>query len=304
MLPNFPRFTGLTLSDQQELEQFIRAHPPHSDYNLASLWSYDTDRSLKLSTLNDNLVAIFADYITGLPLISFLGTHKTAQTIHTLIEHQRSHSSSPAISLLHQETIDALPKNHPYTISEDRDNFDYVMRIDDLVSMKGTKYLKKRTKVHAFEREHGNRTRTQILDLSQQKTHKAIIALFLRWETQRNKSRAETERELDAIEKLLKSAKKFSLHGIGVFSGDELVAFAIDEVIHGNHGVTHFEKADLRFRGVYEYLKRQSAIHLDTLGCRYINFEQDLGIAGLRGAKLSYRPDHFVKKYTLSLPGL
>lgn len=304
MLPTYPQFTRLKLADQKELEDFIQSHPPHSDYNLASLWSYDTDNSIRITKLNGNLVAVFADYITQQPLISFLGINNPKQTIATLIDDQQKLGTPASVSLLSQETINALPKGHPYIISEDRDNFDYIIKTDDLVAMKGTKYLKKRTKIHAFERKHGTDARTQTLDLSDRKIYEAILALFLRWETQRNKPRQETQRELDAIKKLLGSVKKFSLHGIGILVENELIAFAIDEVIHDNHGVTHFEKADMHYRGVYEYLKRQSASHLQRLGCQYINFEQDLGKEGLRSAKLAYRPIRFVKKFTVTLPRL
>jgi len=33
--------------------------------------------------------------------------------------------------------------------------------------------------------------------------------------------------------------------------------------------------------------------------CRYVNFMEDMGLEGLRKAKLSYHPDHFIHKSIL-----
>jgi hypothetical protein len=38
---------------------------------------------------------------------------------------------------------------------------------------------------------------------------------------------------------------------------------------------------------------------LRALGCEFINFEQDMGIAGLKQAKRLWRPVKYLKKYTI-----
>ena len=79
-----------------------------------------------------------------------------------------------------------------------------------------------------------------------------------------------------------------------------LVGFSIIEVAHDGYGFIQFEKADTTFVGVFQYLKRETARVLQAAGCRFINYEQDLGIAGIRKAKLSYHPVYMLKKFAVS----
>jgi hypothetical protein len=36
--------------------------------------------------------------------------------------------------------------------------------------------------------------------------------------------------------------------------------------------------------------------------CRFVNREQDMGVTGLRNAKMSYNPVKFIKKYRVYIP--
>ena len=66
----------------------------------------------------------------------------------------------------------------------------------------------------------------------------------------------------------------------------------------GSIAVVHFEKARTDFRGSYQYINYAFAQSLSEQVV-YINREQDLGDEGLRHAKMSYKPEGFVKKYRL-----
>ena len=80
MIPEFPEFKKLELSDKEDVEAFTKKFPPYSDFNFVSMWSWDIKGEMRLSILNGNLVVRFTDYITGDPFYSFLGNNKTNET--------------------------------------------------------------------------------------------------------------------------------------------------------------------------------------------------------------------------------
>ena len=60
--------------------------------------------------------------------------------------------------------------------------------------------------------------------------------------------------------------------------------------------VTYFEKAEAEVPGLYPLINQQMAANLLN-DVKYINREEDMGLEGLRKAKLSYHPSKFIKKY-------
>lgn len=59
------------------------------------------------------------------------------------------------------------------------------------------------------------------------------------------------------------------------------------------------EKGDRSILGIYSVLNQQFALCCGE-GCRYLNWEEDVAVPGLRQAKLSYKPDILLQKYILS----
>ncbi len=78
----------------------------------------------------------------------------------------------------------------------------------------------------------------------------------------------------------------------------KLEAFSIGENLNDNMAVIHIEKANPDIRGLYPYINQQFLVN-EFSDIEFINREEDLGIEGLRKAKLSYHPSRFVEKYTV-----
>jgi hypothetical protein len=65
----------------------------------------------------------------------------------------------------------------------------------------------------------------------------------------------------------------------------------------GKNTVTvHVEKANIEYRGLYQAINNEFCKHVAS-HVKYINREEDMGIPGLRKAKLSYHPIKLVENY-------
>ena len=73
-------------------------------------------------------------------------------------------------------------------------------------------------------------------------------------------------------------------------------AFSIGERLNPDTAVIHLEIANPRYDGLAQFINREF-VKNEWAALKYINREQDMGIAGLRRAKMSYYPHHLVKKF-------
>src|SRR3989344_6357117 len=108
MIPEFPEFKNLELSDKEDVEKFTGKFPPYSDFNFVSMWSWDIKGEMRLSMLNENLVVRFTDYLTGEPFYSFLGDNKVNETVEELLEFSKKESLPLELKLIPEEVVKDL----------------------------------------------------------------------------------------------------------------------------------------------------------------------------------------------------
>ena len=93
---------------------------------------------------------------------------------------------------------------------------------------------------------------------------------------------------------MLKNSSNLDFIGMVVYVNDKISAFTIGEKVNENMAIIHIEKADTDIRGLSNFINR-SFVDNYFKDVPYINREQDLGIEGLRHAKLSYMPVKLAK---------
>ncbi len=300
MIPTFPHFKTLEISDKENILKHTGKFPPYSDFNFVSLWAWNTGENTQVSTLNNNLVIKFHDYLNGKPFYSFIGTNDAIHTTEQLLDFTENEGLEEKLTLIPESNFDgnSLQKiQGKLSLAEDRDNFDYILDIQNIASMEGADLHQKRKMVNHFieKYKHTDTEETHHLTKEDEQT---VMDFFVYWEKVRNKDRKDTETEMNATKRLFLEPAKLDLFVTYVESEGKMVGYTIFEVVDKDYCVSDFQKADLNFEGATEFMNQTVAKYLNEKGISYLNIEQDMGIDGLRRAKLDYDPT-FLKKYII-----
>lgn len=302
-IPGFPSFAPLRFSHRAAIEHVVTAFVPYSDFNFTSLICYDTQHSLRLSVLNGNLVVRFRDYITGKPFYSFLGRNRVSETIEQVIKLSVAEGLPAELRLVPQEVVDAAGDSFRdgFIATEDLDSFDYVLSVERLLMLDGL-LRSKRERIEKLKRQHPGLC-AEPISLGDSHHAKLVRGMCKLWQAKKSRSDEEFDNECAAISRSIIFADRIEFVCLGAFLGDSLVGFTINEVVHDGFYMAHFGKADPELRGCAAYLESETAITMRKLGCSQMNFQQDLGLAGLRASKSAWRPHRYLKKYRVRHAG-
>lgn len=178
----------------------------------------------------------------------------------------------------------------------DRDSFDYIYNINDLADLKGRKFQRKRNHLNRFRQAHPNHRLVPI-------THENIAqaeALVARWYTLRLQEDPTSDFHMEqaAIRKALGQREALGLEGLMLLDDGAPIAMAMGSALSPDTFDIHFEKALDIADGAYAAINQGFAAYLREKypHLRWLDREDDMGLEGLRKAKLSYCPDHMIEK--------
>jgi hypothetical protein len=178
----------------------------------------------------------------------------------------------------------------------DRDGFDYVYAIEDLAELKGKKFQKKRNHLNRFWAENPDGVLEPLSDENCAQAAELVETWYrLRLEADPH---ADFQMEQTAIKKALVHRKELALEGMLLRRGSEYVAMTMGSRLNPNTFDIHFEKALDIADGAYAAINNGFAKYLREKypEIRFLNREDDMGLEGLRKAKMSYNPHHMIEK--------
>ncbi len=295
MISDFPKFTKLDISHKKDIKQITTKFDPYSDFNFTSLFVWDTKDNTSISNLNGNLVIRMPDYISGKNIYSILGNSKIDESIHELLKTTR------ILDMVPEVVVDSISKKSDFNIEQNVDQFDYIYRISELARLPGGRYRGKRKRISKFLRENIDSMSLRKIRFSDKSDITIIKQLFYEWVIERERTVLETESEGLALNRMLANASELNLMGLLIYIDGLCVGYSINEILDDDYAICHFQKTKLRFEYIDIFFSSLVAKELHHYGCINTNWEQDLGIQGLRELKESYLPERYLKKYTIAL---
>ena len=183
-----------------------------------------------------------------------------------------------------------------FRIHHDRDAHDYVYDIDDLADLKGRKYHQKRNHLHRFEAACPDCVAEPIT-----KENMALVeGMITQWYADRTAENPQSDFHMEkaALAKTMRHFEELGMLGLMLRDGDRVLAITMGSKLSDDTVDVQFEKARWDVDGAYAaincYFARYSREAQPQI--RFLNREEDMGIEGLRKAKLSYNPHHMVEK--------
>jgi hypothetical protein len=291
-LPEFPQFTEIDLSFRGIVRDHLSAYPLEaSEYTFTNLFAFRDAYNFKLSLFEDSLM-ILKD-TEPVSLFCPLGNSGILNMMDEGFKYLAGYPGEPCFERIPEGFVKAhLINAERFTAEEEREHFDYVYEVRDLIELKGRKFHDKKNKVNKFrsscQYEYAALTSGMIGECLEFEKY---------WCEERECEKYYgLHRERCAILEMLNNFELLNMKGGIIRVDKKIVALTLGEKLLPDTFVIHIEKASSRIPGLYQVINQEFLMH-EAADCRFVNREQDLGIEGLRNSKMSYNPVKFVRKY-------
>lgn len=180
------------------------------------------------------------------------------------------------------------------TIESKLGSFDYVYNIDDLATLSGKKYQKKRNHLNNFKKAFPC---YEIEEITLKNIHRVQKMSELWYE---EKAKGDKENDLSyergALTRALENFEALKLDGIMITHRDRVLAFTMGSRLLSDTFDVQFEKA---IPEAYSAINYEFANYIKNKykDIKFLDREEDMGVEGLRRAKSSYYPHHMTEKY-------
>jgi len=293
-IPIYPDFKVFSLKDRNLIQGFLDQYKPVScEYSFFNLFCWQKEYDLCFCLYRDRLLVL--DKKNNYFLMP-LGKPLAPEELAELSQNMKHRKKACDIAIVPHEYLIANPQIRKYyQAAPQKDSDEYIYLVKKLSDLKGKKLQKKRNLVSQFKRKNPafcvNRIQGPLIKKSLELARNILGT---------GKGRIKSlQKEYAALKQALGIIHSSSMEGLAIMVEGKVVAFSIFSRLTPSTYDIHFEKSDLSFKGAAQVINHETAKYLENK-CEYVNREQDLGIKGLRQAKLSWDPHFMFKPFLLT----
>ncbi len=285
-------FKPLSTDIKEEYEKFSFNHTRSCLHSFATMFIWGQAHYTVVDGFFVFLVKYGDKYLYPFPV----GNGDIKHIIEILINDAKERNIPLRISGLNKDDEKLLNKLFPekFTFLSKRDSEDYIYLLDDLKDLEGRKFHAKRNHLNKFKRLYPDFSLEEI----NKSNIKKVWEFALKWYDIRNDEDIVYEKK--ALKRAFDDYEVLGFVGMLLSVNGQIVAFTLASQTTNNTFDVHFEKALKNFDGAYTAINYFFANHISENYpfIKYLNREEDMGIEGLRKAKLSYNPIFLQERIT------
>lgn len=277
-----------TLEDRQWIEEILDGVPfMNCEYGFGNMFLWAEIFGTKVGRYKDFLLMRSADAYL-LPI----GKTEPSEAIEYLIERAKSSGEKLEFINVTKQMRELLEEKFPekFEFTENRAFADYIYSVQDLTTLGGKKYHKKRNHISNFKKRYY----WTFEEINSSNLHECF-EMYEVWLKNKNAENDENYDEYSAVKRAFDNFKELDFIGGALRVDGKIEAFTMGEALTDETFCTHIEKANTNIVGAYAAINNEFAGNC-LKSYKYVNREEDMGIDGLRKAKLSYYPVILLEK--------
>lgn len=268
-----------------------------SDASFANIYLLRNKYSTKISRYKDFIIRKYSGKGARCGYTFPLGKGDVAKALAEIEKDAKECGERLQFAFITEEQKEVLENAMParFCYSSDAGDSDYIYLRSELASLSGKAFHKKKNHFSKFVRTYPDYKYYEIGACNIYDAQKVADA----WNYEHLQDEDASQlAEYKAIKEALENFEELGLIGGIIYVNDSPCAMTIASKINENTVDVHFEKAvgEYALNGGYAAINKLFSEKLD--GVTWLNREEDIGIEGLRKAKLSYRPKIMLKKYS------
>jgi len=287
-------FKPVTLADRDFFKRHYALYPQiHSDNTFTNMVCWNHYAHYRYAYVNRNLV--LASTIDGTTRFRPPIGPRDPALLKALIRLASEVSDYEPVVLIDPDTATWMRETcSGMNLVPDRNHFEYVYRSADLSELPGKHYLTIRHQINKFRR-----TCAYAVEPITETNREEVMSFLIKWcEWKGCENDPVLAHEKDAVFFAVEHFTELGIKGLMIRVNQKMGAISLFEPINTDTALVHFEKGLPDCEGIYKAINAETAALLAKT-FSYINRESDLGVAGLREAKLRYHPHHMVEVYSL-----